>query len=105
MGLRPARALSASGGKVTNLSSPLPVTCGHAALLSRTTGFAGLRETQNVGASLCPMVMIRPLLPACAQERMCMTQIREVGRIFFVEKPKPSLEKLKVLLAMGRKSS
>ena len=84
MGLRSARALPASGGKVTNLSSPLLVTCRHAALLSRTTGFAGLRETQNVGASLCPMVMIRPLLPACAQERVCTTEIREVGRVFFV---------------------
>lgn len=58
------------------------MTCGHAALLSRTTGFAGLRETQNVGASLCPMVMIRPLLSACAQERVCTTEIREVGRVF-----------------------
>lgn len=40
------------------------------------------------------MVIIRPLLPACAQERVCTTEMREEGRIFFLPKTTPSLEKL-----------
>jgi hypothetical protein len=49
------------------------------------------------------MVMIRPLLPACAQERMCMTEIREVGRIFFVEKSKTSFTKIEGAIGNGEK--
>ena len=46
-----------------------------------------------IGASLCPMVVIRPLLPACVQV-VGTTEIREEGRVFFSRKTASSLEKL-----------
>ncbi len=42
---------------------------------------AGLRQTQNVGASLFLKVGIRDVCPV---RRMRATLIREVGRIFFM---------------------
>lgn len=44
---------------------------------------AGLRQTQNVGASLFLKVGIRDVCPV---RRMRATLIREVGRIFFYDR-------------------
>jgi hypothetical protein len=50
------------------------------------------------GASLCPKVMIRHLISAWVQV-VGATQIRVVGRIFFVPKSKASFKKIKDVIA------
>ena len=80
-GLRSARALRASGAQVINLSSPLPVACGHAALLFRTTCFGGAPSDAKCG---------RQPLSNGENDVVGTTALCEVGRrAFFYGKIEP----------------